>query len=122
MNHLIKPLAALAACATVASTAAVSRSSRRRLDEEGNDGRRCQVRPRTHILVDSKGITLYDFPPDKGTTSVCYGACAALWPPVDHERQSGCRDRRTRGLARHHQAKGRQARGHLQGATRSTTS
>src|SRR5215467_8867898 len=34
------------------------------------------------ILVDSKGITLYDFPPDRGTTSVCYGACAALWPPV----------------------------------------
>jgi predicted lipoprotein with Yx(FWY)xxD motif len=34
------------------------------------------------ILVDSKGITLYDFPPDKGTTSVCYGACAALWPPL----------------------------------------
>jgi predicted lipoprotein with Yx(FWY)xxD motif len=35
-----------------------------------------------HILVDSKGITLYDFPPDKGTTSVCYGGCAALWPPL----------------------------------------
>jgi predicted lipoprotein with Yx(FWY)xxD motif len=34
------------------------------------------------ILVDSKGITLYDFPPDKGTTSVCYGACAGLWPPL----------------------------------------
>jgi predicted lipoprotein with Yx(FWY)xxD motif len=34
------------------------------------------------ILVDSKGITLYDFPPDKGTKSVCYGACAALWPPL----------------------------------------
>ena len=34
------------------------------------------------ILVDSRGISLYDFPPDKGTTSVCYGACAALWPPV----------------------------------------
>ena len=34
------------------------------------------------ILVDSRGITLYDFPPDKGTTSVCYGACAALWPPL----------------------------------------
>ena len=34
------------------------------------------------ILVDSKSISLYDFPPDKGTTSVCYGACAALWPPV----------------------------------------
>ena len=34
------------------------------------------------ILVDSRGITLYDFPPDKGTTSVCYSACAALWPPL----------------------------------------
>ena len=34
--------------------------------------------PLGKILVDSKGITLYDFPPDKGTTSVCYGACAAL--------------------------------------------
>jgi predicted lipoprotein with Yx(FWY)xxD motif len=35
-----------------------------------------------HILVDSKGITLYDFVKDKGTTSACYGACAALWPPL----------------------------------------
>ncbi len=34
------------------------------------------------ILVDSKGITLYDFVKDKGTTSACYGACAALWPPL----------------------------------------
>ncbi len=34
------------------------------------------------ILVDSKGITLYDFVKDKGTASACYGACAALWPPL----------------------------------------
>ena len=34
------------------------------------------------ILVDGKGITLYDFVKDKGTTSACYGACAALWPPL----------------------------------------
>jgi predicted lipoprotein with Yx(FWY)xxD motif len=34
------------------------------------------------ILVDSRGITLYDFPKDRGTTSSCYGACAALWPPL----------------------------------------
>ena len=33
------------------------------------------------IIVDPKGRTLYDFPIDKGTTSVCYGACASLWPP-----------------------------------------
>jgi predicted lipoprotein with Yx(FWY)xxD motif len=34
------------------------------------------------ILVDSKGITLYDFVQDKGGKSSCYGACAALWPPL----------------------------------------
>jgi len=34
------------------------------------------------ILVDSKGITLYDFPKDNGIVSSCYGACAALWPPL----------------------------------------
>jgi len=34
------------------------------------------------ILVDSKGLTLYDFHADKGTTSSCYDACAELWPPL----------------------------------------
>jgi predicted lipoprotein with Yx(FWY)xxD motif len=34
------------------------------------------------ILVDSHGRTLYDFQADKGKMSVCYGACAALWPPL----------------------------------------
>ena len=38
--------------------------------------------PLGRILVDGKGITLYDFVKDKGTTSSCYGACAALWPPL----------------------------------------
>jgi predicted lipoprotein with Yx(FWY)xxD motif len=34
------------------------------------------------ILVDSHGKTLYMFAADKGTTSVCYGKCAAFWPPL----------------------------------------
>jgi predicted lipoprotein with Yx(FWY)xxD motif len=34
------------------------------------------------VLVDGKGRALYDFPPDGHGTSVCYGACAALWPPL----------------------------------------
>jgi predicted lipoprotein with Yx(FWY)xxD motif len=38
--------------------------------------------PLGRILVDRTGITLYDFVEDEGTTSVCYGACAALWPPL----------------------------------------
>lgn len=34
------------------------------------------------ILVDSEGMTVYDFHKDKGTTSSCYGPCAEGWPPV----------------------------------------
>ena len=33
------------------------------------------------ILVDGSGRTLYLFEKDKGTTSSCYSACAAGWPP-----------------------------------------
>jgi predicted lipoprotein with Yx(FWY)xxD motif len=34
------------------------------------------------VIVDSEGFTLYDFRKDKGTTSSCYGPCAAVWPPL----------------------------------------
>ncbi|MGN6557476.1 MAG: COG4315 family predicted lipoprotein [Solirubrobacterales bacterium] len=34
------------------------------------------------VLVDSNGMTVYDFHKDKGTTSSCYGPCAEGWPPV----------------------------------------
>ncbi len=34
------------------------------------------------ILVDSHGLTLYDFHKDKGTKSACYGSCAKIWPPL----------------------------------------
>jgi len=37
------------------------------------------------ILVDSKGLTLYDFHKDKGGKSACYGACASTWPPLTTE-------------------------------------
>ena len=34
------------------------------------------------VLTDAKGLTLYTFAPDKLNKSVCYGSCAAYWPPV----------------------------------------
>ena len=79
MKALLKLLTALAVSALVATTAAAlalgdAKSGRTHVDVAKSQFGR--------ILVDSKGITLYDFPPDKGTTSVCYGACAALWPPL----------------------------------------
>jgi predicted lipoprotein with Yx(FWY)xxD motif len=34
------------------------------------------------ILVDDKGMTLYLFVKDTGTSSTCYDQCAAIWPPL----------------------------------------
>jgi predicted lipoprotein with Yx(FWY)xxD motif len=34
------------------------------------------------VLIDSNGMTLYDFHKDKGGKSSCYGACVAVWPPL----------------------------------------
>jgi predicted lipoprotein with Yx(FWY)xxD motif len=34
------------------------------------------------VLVDSEGMTVYDFTVDEGTMSNCYGGCEAAWPPV----------------------------------------
>ena len=38
------------------------------------------------VLVDSEGMTLYDFHKDKGTTSSCYGACETGLAPAEHLR------------------------------------
>jgi predicted lipoprotein with Yx(FWY)xxD motif len=35
-----------------------------------------------NVLVDSEGMTLYEYTPDKGTTSTCYGECESFWPPL----------------------------------------
>jgi predicted lipoprotein with Yx(FWY)xxD motif len=34
------------------------------------------------VVANSKRHTLYMFRKDHGTTSACYGACAASWPPM----------------------------------------
>lgn len=34
------------------------------------------------VLVDSKGLTLYTFAPDKKSKVTCTGSCAAFWPPA----------------------------------------
>ena len=79
MKHWLALLTAVAASAVIASTAAALA-----LAGGATGGAKVAVAksPLGRILVDSKGITLYDFVKDKGTTSVCYGACAALWPPL----------------------------------------
>jgi|SRR5471032_1018631 len=80
MKRWIKLLTTFAATAVIASMAATLALA----GGTETAGARVAVAksPLGRILVDSKGITLYDFVQDKGTTSTCYGACAALWPPL----------------------------------------
>jgi predicted lipoprotein with Yx(FWY)xxD motif len=55
------------------------------------------------VLVNSEGLTLYDFHKDKGSTSACYGACAAAWPPLLTEgnpQAQGPADRSMLGTAK----------------------
>jgi predicted lipoprotein with Yx(FWY)xxD motif len=81
MKHWIALLGALVASAVVASIAAAFPLADGTAKTSGAKIVAARS-PLGRILVDSKGITLYDFVADKGKTSVCYGACAALWPPL----------------------------------------
>ena len=42
-----------------------------------------------NLLTNAKGLTLYWFAPDTSTKSVCYGSCAAYWPPVTGTPSAG---------------------------------
>ena len=74
MNNWIRALGVAALAAAVAVPAATSAT--------GGATVKVAKSKLGSILVDSRGITLYDFPPDKAGKSTCYGACAALWPPL----------------------------------------
>src|ERR1700751_95033 len=80
MKHSIRLPTALGATMVLAATAAAFAVA-----GSTTSGARLHIAKTRlgQILVDSKGITLYDFVKDKGKTSVCYGACAALWPPLN---------------------------------------
>jgi predicted lipoprotein with Yx(FWY)xxD motif len=42
-----------------------------------------------NLLTNAKGFTLYSFAPDSPNKSVCYGSCAAYWPPVAGNASAG---------------------------------
>jgi predicted lipoprotein with Yx(FWY)xxD motif len=79
-QHLHKPVTALVA-AVAASVLAASFAPAGSA-APGGTLVRIGGSPFGRILVDGHGVALYDFPKDKGIVSSCYGACAALWPPL----------------------------------------
>jgi len=42
-----------------------------------------------NLLTNARGLTLYWFAPDSPDKSVCYGSCAAYWPPVAGNASAG---------------------------------
>jgi predicted lipoprotein with Yx(FWY)xxD motif len=42
-----------------------------------------------NLLTNASGLTLYWFAPDTSGKSVCYGSCAAYWPPVTGDPTAG---------------------------------
>jgi len=50
--------------------------------EDGGTVAVAEVSGLGNVLVDSEGMTVYEFTEDEGTTSVCYGGCESTWPPV----------------------------------------
>ena len=79
MRHNLTLRAALAASATAAALTTVAAGT---ATGPTTTTVKAASSPLGRILVDGRAATLYDFPPDRRTTSVCYGACAALWPPL----------------------------------------
>ena len=67
-----------------------------------------------NLLTNASGLTLYWFAPDTSTKSVCYGSCAAYWPPVTGTPSAGPG---VTGTARHHHPDRRHDPGHLRRAS-----
>ena len=80
------PAASPTASATPSSTGSSSTGSSSAGSSSTSSGQTLALKTATGKagiwLTNSAGRTLYLYTKDKGTTSECYGACAAAWPPL----------------------------------------
>jgi predicted lipoprotein with Yx(FWY)xxD motif len=75
----------LAACGTASSSTASASPSTSPAASPAAAGATISVATNSklgQILVDGKGLTVYLFVKDTGTSSTCYTSCAQIWPPV----------------------------------------
>jgi predicted lipoprotein with Yx(FWY)xxD motif len=57
-------------------------TEKKRSDVVGTTVSAADNRKLGRIIVNSRGLTLYDFHKDRGTKSACYRSCASVWPPL----------------------------------------
>jgi predicted lipoprotein with Yx(FWY)xxD motif len=77
--------AVIAAVATLVAGISSSASARPSSLDSGHAKRTLVKLRKTSlgmVLVDARGRTLYLYTPDKHNKTVCYGQCAAYWPPL----------------------------------------
>jgi predicted lipoprotein with Yx(FWY)xxD motif len=75
-------LALLAALAAGCSAAAAGYHAAARPGSSSSSAVKTATINGATVLTNAKGLTLYSFAPDTGSTSNCNGTCAQLWPPV----------------------------------------
>lgn len=80
LSRVTAVLMSLAVVALIVSGCGSSSSSTSTVSESSASGG--EVSGLGTVLVDSEGITVYEFAKDEGTASSCYGACEQGWPPV----------------------------------------
>jgi predicted lipoprotein with Yx(FWY)xxD motif len=81
------PVACVAAFGVLAGTVATATGSPAAM--AGNVTLRTARIGDLTVLTNSRGFTLYLFVPDGTGRSVCYGSCAAYWPPVTGRPEAG---------------------------------
>jgi predicted lipoprotein with Yx(FWY)xxD motif len=83
-RRVVPAVAAVSVVALVLLGTDVASPKSQPVTAAGGSGAELQARQinGVNVLTNSRGLTLYWFAPDTSAKSVCYGDCAAYWPPV----------------------------------------
>lgn len=72
----------VAGCGGGSSSSSTSNAGENSASSGGGTVSAAEISGLGTVLVDSEGMTVYEFAKDQGTASSCYGACEQGWPPV----------------------------------------
>ena len=89
LGHRVLPAVAVASVVALALLFAAVATPKTQPVATGPDVLKARSVGGVNLLTDAKGLTLYWFAPDTSTKSVCYGSCAAYWPPVTGTPSAG---------------------------------
>jgi predicted lipoprotein with Yx(FWY)xxD motif len=89
LGRLMLPVVAGASVVALALLFAAVATPKTQPVATGSDVLKARTVGGVTLLTNTNGLTLYWFAPDTSTKSVCYGDCAAYWPPVTGTPSAG---------------------------------